>query len=133
VSPDCDFSDDVNTSGIWEPVRSFASNKDKLADIAFQAHSKSWMANNSEVVKEVFFETHTLPAEGKKYDDIQIDLIKYSVTRTKYGEVVRGPRSFFYLSKGMKPDCVYYCWARGLNTGQFFLDEHICNIVMPTA
>lgn len=127
-------SDDVNTSGVWEPVRSVASNANILANISLQAHLGSWMGNIKdavETVRDAVFETQTLAANERKYKNISIDLIKYRVIRSKDGVRVRGPKSYFYITKGMRPDCVYYCWMRGINTGYFFLDYHVCDIVMP--
>lgn len=62
-----------------------------------------------------------------KYKPIKIDLIIYFVTSLFKAN---GLPYYFYLTKGLRPNCIFYLKPRLNDTSTFMLDEHVCNIIM---
>lgn len=122
IDDDFYFSDEANTSGIWEPVRSFMSDRDRLANISLQAHRAAQMASPNEEIDAVMFDTKTLLFCHDGYNDIYIDLIRYSVTNA--------PENYIYICKGLAPDCVHFLVRMHTPGIYFFLGQHVCNVTI---
>ena len=102
-----------------------------MKNISMQAHkncfrceAKIVWANAS--VKELHF------PDNADFRPIKIDVLIYTV-EGRYLYEAPNVSYYFYLTKGMKPDCVYYLIPpESLNFEVLNLvSDHICHLVMP--
>lgn len=115
-------SDDVNTSGIWEPVRNISEDRDRLANISLQVHQAAKMAEATDKIYAAIFDTRTLLFTHGGFKDIKMDMIRY--------HIVRAPEHYIYVGKGMEPGCVHLLIRVDPQALYFFLGKHVCNIII---
>ena len=103
-------------------MRDLASNVDKLKNISFDAHMAVWPYYREGIdIDTAFVTTETLMFPGTQYKDISADMIGYRI-------VGLSPKVTFYVTKGLKPDCVIYCWKIVKAGPKWELKNEVCDI-----
>ena len=119
------FADDVQESGVWEPLHRVKNAEPLLLmSVCNQAHQ---LANLGPPNVNIFsFYTKKLLFRSDKYQPIDVDLVIYSVTLPNSTQI--DPRCWF-ITKGLRQDCVYYLANEGQFIEEFYLTEqHVCGI-----
>jgi hypothetical protein len=114
--------DDANTSGIWQRARDLTlTDVEHLKNISLQAHNSVWPYYRGGVqIDTASLTTQPVMFPGTKYNDIYVDMISY--------KLVGLPEATFYLTKGLKPDCVFYCWRVDKKVAKWELKNQVCDI-----
>ena len=116
------FTDDVNTSGIWQRARELASsNPEKLKNISYDAHMSVWPYYRGGIeIETANLTAGTLVFQNQEYKEMNIDLIQY--------ELVDLSEAVFYLTKGSRPDCVFYCYETPKIDFKWSLHNEVCDL-----
>lgn len=117
------------TSGVWELISKYPYGDEQLWMIAKDAHRMAGMGtvDVSVAVKESRWLDFYDP---EKYPFIKIDVLVYAIEG--YVKNDTGIPYFFYITKGLKPDCVYYLTKENLEAIRLTLDRHVCGVLLPT-
>jgi hypothetical protein len=113
-------TDDVNSSGIWQRARDLNcdSNDDRLKNVSYQAHRKSFTGPVE--VDTAILDVRNLMFTNVNYKTIRVDVIVYKI-------VEAGP-FFFFITKGLRPDCVFYLVKVDGRSTLLQLGKHVCGI-----
>ena len=119
------------TSGEWELLRQIPPDDPRLSVLAKEAHAKAGMGDDVKILDAVKEERWLDFYDPANFTSIMIDVLVYSVQ----GHVKNDTRIpyFYYITKGLEPDCVYHLSKEKLTASRLFLDKQACGLVMPTA
>lgn len=94
----------------------------KLKDVCTQAHNA---AKYKGKVGVAVYDTRTLDFDKEEYISIRIDLLLYALSGLKLPE---GAPNFFYITKGLRADCVYYLVPTDSEAMNLKFGKHVCGI-----
>ena len=105
--------------------------EDKMKNISIQAHKQCFNLSPNvtfanATVKELHF------PDNVTFKPIKLDVLLYTV-EGRYQYNAWDIPYYFYLTKGLRQDCVYYLIPLIANNTQILtlISDHICNLAMP--
>lgn len=125
------FADDFETSGTWHQLRDICKNDStymsRIEGICTQAHNKAGKIEGG-ISIALCFTRKLIFRDSQKYEPIKLDIICYVIEGLSRAN---GSPYYFYITKGLAPNCVYYLKPLCANdTSRLWLDEHICGIIL---
>ena len=105
--------------------------EDKMKKIAIQAHEQCFNASPkitfaNATIKELFF------PDNFNNKPIKLDVLLYTA-EGRYRDKEKNIPYHLHLTKGLRPDCVYYLIPHLVNNTKILslLPDHMCNLTMP--
>jgi hypothetical protein len=122
--------DDPETSGKWKPFsRTRNAFPEIMKNVSRQAHALAGFGPSTASVRSSYHMRNTLRSFSGVYKTITIDYITYGLG---IGETNFTIPYFWYITKGLRPDCVFYLDKVEMYTAVYRLtDIHVCGIRMP--
>jgi len=90
------------------------------------AHKEAKMGEVT--VRNIRTYPRTLNFRNKKYFPMRIDVVMYEIEESGVDDHGENP---FFLTRGQKPDCVYYLIQWKSDPHRFYLTEHVCGVHVP--
>ena len=118
------------TSGAWELIRRYPHGSEKLLMIAQKAHQIA--GSDGTKVNIAVKESRWLDFYDKgEYKSIKIDVLVYADENNVKDDT--GLPYFFYITKGLKADCVYFLEKKYLTDIRLTLGKHVCGLSLPAS
>ena len=80
------------------------------------------------VVITAHMNARTLRFHQQKYSPMKIDVITYEIKDYGFFGDTDTSRNRFYITQGLRSDCVYFLTPAGTNSTEYYLQNHICGV-----
>lgn len=109
----------------WDMMREwyYKGGMEALRRFCQMAHKEAGMGEVN--VRSMITYPRTLNFRNKKYFPSRFDVVRYEIEESGVNDHGENP---FFITRGRKPDCVYYLEQWQTDPHRFHLTKHVCGI-----